>query len=222
LFTFYKTDWCVKKNVAPLSLCTFLKCFEHNNLSLFQPKKDACDYCESFKTGNLSNEEYEAHILRKDEARVEKEKDKEDSKSITFTMDLQSVLLCPRSNVSALYYKMKLSVHNLTILNVGTKEGFCFLWNETEGGLSSNEFATLISSFVLSQLPLPAEKEKLVLYSDGCSYQNRCCNLANALLHVSSTNNVVIEQKFLEVRHTQMEADSMHSLIERKLKNKKN
>lgn len=32
---------------------------------------------------------------------------------------------------------------------------------------------------------------------------------------------IVIEQKFLEVRHTQMEADAMHSSIERQLTNVK-
>lgn len=32
--------------------------------------------------------------------------------------------------------------------------------------------------------------------------------------------NIAIEQKILEVGHTQMEADSMHSTIERHLKNK--
>lgn len=73
----------------------------------------------------------------------------------------------------------------------------------------------------MSQLPLPEGKDKVVLYSDGCSYQNRCSNLSNALLHVASTKQVVIEQQFLEVGHTQMEADAMHSTIERKLKNKK-
>ena len=220
LFLFYKNDWCLKKNVAPLSVCRFLQCFEDNKLFLFQPKKDACDCCESFKKGNVTDEKYQAHILRKDKARVEKELDKENPKCVTFTMDLQSLLLCPRSNVSSLYYKMKLSVHNFTIFNLGTKEGFCFLWNETEGGLSSNEFSTIISHFVLSQLPLPEGKEKIVLYSDGCSYQNRCTNLSNALLHVSSTKNVIIEQKFLEAGHTQMEADAMQSCIERKLKHK--
>lgn len=196
------------------------KCFEDNSLAIFQPKKDACNTCVSYKTGNLSNEEYEAHILRKDKARVKKDLDKANPKNVTFTMDLQALLLCPKSNVLALYYKMKLSVHNCTIFNINTNEGFCYVWYECEGGVSSNEFATIISNFVVSQLPLPEGKQTIVLYSDGCTYQNRCSNVANALLHVASTHNVTIEQKFLEVGHTQMKADAMHSCIERKLKNK--
>ncbi|KAL4711620.1 hypothetical protein ACJJTC_003637 [Scirpophaga incertulas] len=64
------------------------------------------------------------------------------------------------------------------------------------------------------------EPMKVIFYSDGCTYQNRNAVLANALLTTAMNKNIVIEQKFLEVGHTQMEADSMHSTIERTLKNK--
>ena len=134
-------------------------------------------------------------------------------------MDLQSLLLCPRSNISSLYYKTKLAVHNFTIFNIKTADGHCFIWNETEGGLTSNEFSTIITSFILSQLPLPNNANKIILYSDGCCYQNRNSTLSNALLHIAITKQIVIEQKYLEKGHTQMEADSMHSTIERRLRN---
>lgn len=39
--------------------------------------------------------------------------------------------------------------------------------------------------------------------------------MANALLNLAMIYGVTIEQKFLEVGHTQMEADSVHSTIER-------
>lgn len=188
---------------------------------MFKPKKDACDKCESYRTGNLNDQDYESHILRKDEARLEKEADEKRQDCLTYTMDLQSLLLSPKSNVSALYYKMKLATHNFTVYNLRTHEGFCFLWNETEGGLTSNEFGTIISKCLQSQLPLPEGKTKIVMYSDGCAYQNRSANVANALLHFSCANQVTVEQKYLEVGHTQMEGDSMHSLKERKLKNVK-
>lgn len=115
---------------------------------------------------------------------------------------------------------MKLSVHNFTVYSLKNKDGFCFLWNETDG-LEANDFVTIICSFVLSQLPLPENVKKIVLYSDGCGYQNRNSTLSNALLHIAATKHVVIEQKYLEKGHTQMEADSMHAMIEKKLKNRK-
>ena len=53
------------------------------------------------------------------------------------TMDLQQLLLCPKSFSSSVYYKHKLSVHNFTIYDVASKDGQCYLWHEGEGGLDS-------------------------------------------------------------------------------------
>ena len=44
--------------------------------------------------------------------------------------------------------------------------------------------------------------------------------VTNALLNVAINCKITIEQKYLEVGHTQMEGDSMHSTIERHLKDK--
>ncbi|KAH9635147.1 hypothetical protein HF086_009487 [Spodoptera exigua] len=59
----------------------------------------------------------------------------------------------------------------------------------------------------------------IILYSDGCTAQNRNVYLSNALLQLSMEKNIIIEQKFLEKGHTQMECDAVHSSIEQKLKN---
>lgn len=45
--------------------------------------------------------------------------------------------------------------------------------------------------------------------------------LSNALLELSINNNVCIEQKYLTVGHTQMEVDSIHASIEKKLAKRK-
>ncbi|CAB3249531.1 unnamed protein product [Arctia plantaginis] len=44
--------------------------------------------------------------------------------------------------------------------------------------------------------------------------------MANALLNMSVEHNVSITQKYLDHSHTQMECDSVHATIERKLKNR--
>ncbi|CAB3252726.1 unnamed protein product [Arctia plantaginis] len=54
----------------------------------------------------------------------------------------------------------------------------------------------------------------------GCTAQNRNNGVSNALLHLAMARNVVITQKYLEKGHTKMEVDSVHSVIERKLKNR--
>lgn len=65
------------------------------------------------------------------------------SENEVFTMDLQSVLLSPRSNVSSLYLITKFIV--FILYDIRRKEGFCYLWNEPEGGLTSSEFSSTIS-----------------------------------------------------------------------------
>jgi len=60
----------------------------------------------------------------------------------------------------------------------------------------------------------------IVLYSDGCTYQNRNSVLSNALCHICQKFSVEVTQKYLERGHTQMEVDSVHSVIEKKLKHR--
>lgn len=72
----------------------------------------------------------------------------------------------------------------------------------------------------LTRYCITPEKLPIVIYSDGCTAQNRNNVMANALLEFSIRNDVVIYQKYLEVGHTQMEVDSVHACIERKLKNR--
>ena len=59
----------------------------------------------------------------------------------------------------------------------------------------------------------------LIIWSDGCTYQNKCSNLSSALLSFAVGNNITIYHKYLEVGHTHMDVDSVHATIERAKKN---
>lgn len=222
VYRIYRTDFCKNHNDKPVSIATFHKEFDKKRLCLYRPKKDLCDTCVAFDTGNLTQEKYDEHQGLKNEAREEKSRDKESPNEV-LCMDLQSVLLCPRSNVCSLYYKTKLIVHNFTFYDMKRQQGHCYLWNETEGGLSSNEFTSIVVHFLQKHIeanPLEYQRE-LIIYSDGCGYQNRNTTLSNALLNFAIDKNITIVQKYLQKGHTQMEVDSVHSVIERKLRNKK-
>lgn len=82
--------------------------------------------------------------------------------------------------------------------------------------------ASTFVSCLLKYLETKCQNESgpIIIYSDGCTYQNRNSIMSNALLNYAVVNNVEIIQKFLEVGHTQMECDSVHSCIERKVKGK--
>ncbi|KAJ8721071.1 hypothetical protein PYW08_006536 [Mythimna loreyi] len=96
--------------------------------------------------GHITKETYEEHVNKKNEARMEKESDMEKLEFV-FTADLQAVLLAPQSNVASNYYNAKLCVHNWCMYYMKSSDGCCFLWNEAEGGLNSDEFATILTNF---------------------------------------------------------------------------
>lgn len=213
-------EHCKTLNVKALSVATFTNSLVINKISLYKPKKDLCETCNGHKLGHISDEVYTEHTTKKNEARLEKEFDKA-NKDFVFTADLQAVLLAPRSNVSSNYYKTKLCVHNWCIYDMKTTDGYCFIWNESEGGLNSDEFATISSNFLVEKVipKMDDTNREIILYSDGCTYQNRNAILSNALTNLAILHNITITQKYLEVGHTQMEVDSMHAMIEKKLKN---
>lgn len=77
---------------------------ENMNLRLYTPNKDLCDTCLTHQTKNLSDEEFNLHQQKKENARNEKQKDKENEPYI-FTMDLQRFK----------HVIQKLAVHNFAI-----------------------------------------------------------------------------------------------------------
>lgn len=200
----------------------FKRIFSEMNIGLFSPKKDLCDVCCRYESGNLSEEIYNLHQNRKIDAREEKERDKENSKCDAslrvVTMDLQAVLLSPKLNASALYYKTKLACHHFTVFDLSSKDVSCYFWHEGQGDLSANSFSSCIAHYIESVVADDSNIKHIIVYSDGCTYQNRNVTLANTLYHISTKFGIEITQKFLEKGHTQMEVDAVHSVIERKVK----
>ena len=129
-------------------------------------------------------------------------------------------MLCSKLLASAFYYKTKLACHNFTIFDLNTKAVTCYFWHEGEGNLSSNLFASWVDHYFDSVLARDSAIKEFVLFSDGCTYQNRNVLLSNALLKLAVEKQIKITQKYLEKGHTYMIVDSVHSVIEHKVKNK--
>lgn len=220
LFERYKID-AEEKNRTPTCLTTFRQVFQNLGFSIFRPRKDQCDECISFKYGNISRDEYEKHIAAKNKARKEKENDKElsiNDKSVSvWTMDVQAVLCCPQTKASALYYRTKLQVHNFTLYNLATKEGYCYPWEETEGELKMENFSSMQYQHFKKILINDPGIKTLIVWSDGAVYQNKNSSVSNAYLQLAMEHGIEIYQKYLVVGHTQMECDAMHSTIERNI-----
>lgn len=134
-------------------------------------------------------------------------------------MDLQAVKLSPYLEAGAFYYKTKLCVHNFTVYDLKTHNATCYWFSEDQNNeLKASTFVTCLLDY-LEKKCIPANVP-IIIYSDGCTYQNRIVVMANALLNFSMKHQVTIFQKYLESGHTFMECDSVHAAIERKLKNR--
>ena len=169
--------------------------------------------CFSFQAGNLAKDDYDRHIIKKDEAREAKRvaKEKCNTSTCVIAVDLQSVLLCPRLQASAVYYHTKLQLHNFSIFRLNDADVTLYVWNETNGGVTANEFASCVVDYING---LPAEIKEVIIISDGCSYQNRNRVLSSALSDTAKSKQIRIEQLILEKGHTMMEADSIHATLE--------
>lgn len=95
-------------------------------------------------------------------------------------------------NASALYYKTKLQVHNMTFYNLQSHEGYCYLWDETEGDLSAEMFTHIHYKHFDDILTAHPKIEELTVWSDGCCYQNRNVTLGNAHLDLAKKRGVKV------------------------------
>jgi hypothetical protein len=67
MFRIY-TEWC-KDNQKPNIGCKlFNEMLEEEKISIYKPRKNQCDICSASKEGNITEEQYTIHILKKNEA----------------------------------------------------------------------------------------------------------------------------------------------------------
>ncbi len=198
------------------------------NLGFYQPRKDQCQKCTAFKNlGDAATEDdvqqNNDHVQRAKEAsQAAYSSDKEVSihsqgEVVVATFDLQSVLPIPCTEASPMFYKRKLRAYNLTVFELASKQGFCYVWLQTEGKRGSSEIGTCLLKWLTS---LPPTTKRVVLWSDNCGGQNRNQFVLTALVWaVSKLPIESITLRFLETGHTMMEVDAMHARIEAEKKN---
>lgn len=79
------------------------------------------------------------HLVRKQEARDQKERDKEKSKTdntfACFAMDMEKILVTPSLNVGKLYYTQRLKTFNFTVYNLSISEATTYMWHEGSGSV---------------------------------------------------------------------------------------
>ena len=133
-----------------------------------------------------------------------------------FTADTEALLTSPRNDSDLMFFHSKLNLHNFTFFNLVNKDVMNYIWTEVNGEIKSSNFTSCYVDYLRNLIKSIPTLENM--WSDGCSYQNKCSILASALLTFAVKNNVRITQKYLVVGHTHMECDSVHASIEARLK----
>ena len=117
-----------------------------------------------------------------------------------------------------MFYTTKLQVHNFTLFSLDTSAGYCNVWDGCNGGLISDIVVWLQYQHFNAFLEANRDIKTLIIWSDGCGYQNNWnATVSNYFLHLAKPMQVTVIQTFLISGHTQMECDSMHSIIERQV-----
>jgi len=201
----------------------------HNefNLGFYKPKKDQCDFCMKYKhlddDGRASiADKMEKHQQNKTLVRELKSKLKEQAKTDqeinVACFDLQQVLLTPHSMSSQLFYRRKLSTFNLTVYDIGTKSGYCYMWHEGVARRGANNIASCVWNYINHMNE--KSKTEFHFFTDNCCGQNKNKLILSMYFHAVKTLNVErICHYYLEKGHTENEGDSMHSTIEAAAKN---
>lgn len=95
----------------------------------------------------------------------------------------------------------------------------CYFWTEVDAKRGANEIGSCVWEYLKNVCAEDEEQKKNIFYSDNCCGQNKNKYIATLYLYaVSHLNIASITHKFLIRGHTQNEADSVHSLIEREVK----
>jgi len=126
---------------------------------------------------------------------------------------LQAVLPIHYAGDAQIYYMRKLAAYNFTIYEAASHNGYCYIWNETEGKRGANEIATCLLQYIKS---LPDCAKELRTFSDTCAGQNRNQFLCAAMMHAVKKSKLdFIDLKYMESGHSYLEANSMHSTIDK-------
>lgn len=203
------------------------------NYSFKSPDTDTCDICDKYKVKlqetcspdlriNLQNE-YDHHLSDASNRYTLKSDDKKKSRQNlveekVIMIDLQKCLPTPDLQNSQSFYSLKLWTFNLTIHDSTAEDTFCMMWDESVSGRGGNEVSSCLIKWLENNV---SDKViELTIWSDNCPSQNR--NILMIMCYFWALRRKpslqVINHKFLSRGHTHLEADSIHSVIERNRK----
>src|SRR5258705_4286135 len=127
------------------------------------------------------------------------------------------------THVKASFFLARMVVFNETFADMKQtvtdrrKAHYCMLWHEAESGRSAHDIASAFLKF-LHQI---RDHEKVILWLDNCSAQNKNYVIFSALMAAVnsariSTSEIIL--RYLVSGHTSMSPDGIHGKIEQKMR----
>lgn len=204
------------------------------NLRFQRPKVDTCKKCDRLEslikstTGenqiDLINKKKD-HLAVVDRYKVilsetlARAKDPNNHFEIR-TFDLQRALEMPYISTSVAYYKRQLWLYNLCVYDEVRGIAYMYVWPESVASRGPEEIASCLYQNFLETIP--ADTEKIILYSDSCSGQNKNIKMTLMLKYYLDSwphdSLKKIEQRFYVVGHSYNSCDRSFALIERQKK----
>lgn len=111
------------------------------------------------------------------------------------------MITLPRTNVGEAYYKSKLNAYNLTVLELGTNVGSCYVWTEDQLSRAASDIALAVALW-LEEVDSRGVVKEVALYSDSTVSQNRNRPFSAMIIHFlsRSTNIKRINHKVLTLK----------------------
>ena len=80
-----------------------------------------------------------------------------------------------------MYFHTKLNLHNFTFYDLKSHEAVNYLWSEVNGETEANNFVSCYIKYLEELVEINPNVKNVILWSDGCTSQNRCNILSSAL-----------------------------------------
>jgi len=220
------------ENIAKEWLYSQIFNYEYN-YSFKSPDKDTCDLCDQLQLNIREADshdsrmklqtEYDCHLADTVNRYKLKSEDKKKSRhnllqEKVIMIDLQKCLPTPDLHNSQSFYHLKLWTYNLTIHDATCEKSFCMMWDESVAGRGGNEVASCLIKWI--EHNISDEVQEITIWSDNCPSQNRNILMIMCYFFILriKPNVTAVNHKFLARGHTHLEADTVHSIIERERK----
>lgn len=207
----------------------FNTCF---NIGFYKPKKDQCATCMKWNRLSIEEQpnhpdlmkEYKEHLaskevvldIRKKSKSFSRSDENKDGKHKVICFDLQKVFFCPQSEVGDFFYMRKIACYDFTIFDCTLKKAYCYVWDQSIAGRGAVEMSSCVYEYLTREASNGVQEVEI--FSDNCSAQNKNKILCTMYSVVSKKLKMNITHRYMEKGHTQMECDSVHACIERKIR----